>query len=96
MISNTAFPNVLAMCSSLLAVIALSVVARKLGGEIGTMVKLLVVGVFLAVFLHAGAELAQVAGLLGEGHLMVVMGALLTLGSVSLCCAAWVGWRALR
>lgn len=96
MISNTLIPHVLAMCSSLAAVVSLSAVARMVGGQIGTMVKLLVAGVFLAVFMHAGAELAQATGLLEDGVLMMVMGGLLTLGSLSLCAAAWVGWKALR
>lgn len=89
-------PNLLALLSSLLAVVALAVVARKLGGGLGHMLRLLLLGIFLSVFIHSGVELAQTVGLLDERTLMQSMGILISLGSVSFCAAAWVGLRTLR
>lgn len=89
-------PSVIAMTASLAACISLGAVVRKLGGEIGLMLRLLAVGLFLAVFLHAGLELAQVFGLFGATTLMIGMATLLSLGSLAFCAAAWVGLRALR
>jgi hypothetical protein len=92
----SSLPNLFALVSSLVAVMALSAVARKLGGGLGTMLKLLLLGIFLSVFVHAGVELAQTAGLLEERALMQSMGILITVGSVSFCAAAWSGLKTLR
>jgi hypothetical protein len=89
-------PNVVAMATSLVAIVSLSILAPKLGGQIGLVLKLVVVGVFFSVFLHAGVELAEVRGLLRDGAIMALMGVLVSLGSVSFCAAAVVGLRALR
>lgn len=91
-----ALPNVLAMVTSLAAMVSLGLVIPRLGGQIGSVLKLVIVGVFFSVFLHAAVELAEVLGLLGPDVLMVAMGSLVTVGSLSFCAAAFVGLRALR
>lgn len=97
MLFEHALPNVVAMVASLAAVLSLSVLAwRMAGGELALVAKLIALGVFFSVFLHAGAELAETFGLLGEGRLLTVMGVLLSLGSVSFCAAGVLGLRALR
>jgi len=93
---DSSLPNLLALVSSLVAVVALSAVARKLGGGLGNMLKLLLLGIFLSVFVHAGVELAQTAGLVEERTLLWSMGILISLGSLAFCAAAWVGLRTLR
>lgn len=91
-----AIPNVLAMVTSLVAVVLLALVTRRIGGQIGSALKLLGLGVFLSVFLHAGAELAEIFGLLSPDLLMVVMSVLLTAGSLAFCAGGVVALRALR
>lgn len=89
-------PNIVAMISSLIAMVMLGMVAPKLGGALGTMLRLLIGGIFFAVFIHAGFELAEGFGLLSEGLLLKIMGVLLSIGSLSFILAAWTGLRALR
>jgi hypothetical protein len=89
-------PNLLAMVTSLLAMLLLAGAALRLGGSIGLMLKLVVAGVFFSVFLHAGTELAEVFGLIGEKVLFVLMGSLLSGGSLAFGLAGLVGIRALR
>lgn len=91
-----AVPNFLALATSLTAVILLVRVVRRIGGEIGAALRLLSLGVFLSVFLHAAAELAEIFGLLTPEVLMVVMGALVTCGSLAFCAGGIVALRALR
>jgi hypothetical protein len=91
-----ALPNVVAMFSSAAAMIALGLVIPRLGGHLGAMLRLVIVGVFLSVFLHAGFELAATFGAVSARALMVTMGVLVSVGSVSFCAAGIVGLRALR
>jgi len=91
-----AVPNVLALGTSLMAVLLLSQVIRRIGGQIGAALKLLSLGVFLSVFLHAAAELAEIFGLLSPSLLMVVMAVLVTSGSLAFCAGGVVALRALR
>jgi uncharacterized membrane protein len=91
-----AAPNLLAMATSLAAVVLLSLVIRRIGGQIGAALRLLSLGVFLSVFLHAGAELAEVFGLLSPDVLMVLMGSLVTSGSLAFCAGGVVALRAVR
>jgi hypothetical protein len=92
-----ALPNVAAMVTSLAAMIALSLVVPRIGGQIGWMVRLIVVGVFFSVFLHAALELAaETTDVVSPRMLMLMMGVLVSLGSVSFCAAGVVGLRALR
>jgi len=91
-----AVPNVLALGTSLMAVILLAQVIRRIGGQIGAALKLLSLGVFLSVFLHAAAELAEIFGLLSPSLLMVVMAVLVTSGSLAFCAGGVVALRALR
>ena len=78
-----ALPNLLAMAASLAGMVLRSLVQRRLGGQLGAMLRLVNAGVFLAVFLHAGAELAEALGLLGQATLPVVMSLLVTTGSIA-------------
>jgi len=91
-----AVPNVLALVTSLAAVLLLAQVIRRIGGSIGAALKLLSLGVFLSVFLHAAAELAEIFGLLSPDLLMVVMGLLVTGGSLAFCAGGLVALKALR
>lgn len=70
------------MISSLAGVIMLLKVSMKLGGVIGQCLKLVVAGIVLSVFIHAGFELAAAYQLMSEGVLLLIMGILLSLGSV--------------
>jgi PAS domain S-box-containing protein len=91
-----ALPNVVAMVTSLAAMAALSALAAKMtGGQFSVVAKLVAVGVFFSVFLHAGSELAETFGLIGPKQLMDVMGVLLSVGSVSFCAAGILGVRAI-
>lgn len=91
-----AIPNLLAMAASLGAMVLLWLVQGRLGGQLGAMLRLVNAGVFLAVFLHAGAELAEALGLLATGHLAPVMSVLLTAGSIAFGVAGLIGLKALR
>lgn len=91
-----ALPNLLAMIASLAGMVLLTLVQRRLGGQLGAMLRLVNAGVFLAVFLHAGAELAEALGLLGQATLPVVMSLLVTTGSIAFGAAGLVGLKALR
>jgi hypothetical protein len=91
-----AVPNVIAMVTSVAAIVAMLLVVRRIGGEVGLMFRLIAGGVFVAVFLHAGSELARLLELVSEQALMPVMGVLLSAGSIAFFAAAVVGLRALR
>jgi hypothetical protein len=91
-----ALPNLLAMIASLAGMVLLTLVQRRLGGQLGAMLRLVNAGVFLAVFLHAAAELAEALGVLGHATLPVVMSVLLTAGSIAFGAAGLVGLKALR
>jgi hypothetical protein len=95
--SYSSLPNVVAMVASLAAMAALTSLALRMsGGQFAAVLKLVTVGVFFSVFLHAGAELAEMFDLLGARRLMNVMGILLSVGSVAFCAAGVLGVRALR
>lgn len=89
-------PQLLALLTSLASVILLALVIRRIGGQIGAALKLISLGVFLSVFLHAAAELAEVFGLIPGDFLMAVMGVLVTSGSIAFCAGSVVALRALR
>lgn len=89
-------PNLLAMLFSLVAVVVLAVVAVKVGGLIGAMLKYLVAGIALGVMVHAGMELLAAFGVVSESTLMVVMGLLLTIGSILFLAAGYVGLKFIR
>lgn len=89
-------PTLIALVASTAAMASMSLVARRLGGQIGLVLKLVVVGICLSVFMHAGLEVAQVMGLFDHGMLMVLMDVLVTAGSVAFFAAGVFGLRALR
>ncbi len=91
-----AAPQILALVTSAVAVVLLFRVNRRIGGAIGASLRLLSLGVLLAVFLHAAAELAEAVGLLSQEALMVVMGVLVTTGSIAFCAGGVVALKALR
>lgn len=91
-----ALPNVLAMVTSLAAMVTLGLTVPRLGGQLGTVLRLVIGGVFFSVFLHAGFELAEVLGYVTSTSLMVIMGTLVTVGSICFCAAGVVGLRVLR
>jgi len=96
MVFGEILPNVLAMISSFIAMILLGLVAPKIGGVLGRMLKLLIAGIFFAVFLHAGVELAQLYGAVDEAVFLPIMGALLTIGSALFMVAGLVGLKSLK
>jgi hypothetical protein len=90
-------PNVVAMITSLAAISTLAwFAARMTGGELAPVARLIAVGVFFSVFLHAAVELAEMLGMMGSTTLMAAMSVLLSLGSISFCVAGVFGVRALR
>lgn len=78
----TSFPNIVAMICSLIAMIQLFIAAFKIGGIMGRIFKLLVIGIFFSVFIHAGVELAERFIYIEGEHFMLIMGTLISLGSV--------------
>lgn len=93
---SSTLPNLLAMATSFAAMVLLGLLVPKLGGQIGAMLRWIIAGVFLSVFLHAGAELAVALGLLAPERLLPLMGLLLSAGSAAFCAGGLVGLRALR
>jgi len=90
---NEILPNVLAMISSFAAMLLLGMIAPKIGGILGAIIKLLIAGIFFAVFAHASLELASVYGMVNEAELMPMMGWLLTIGSVFFMLAGLLGLK---
>lgn len=89
-------PNIVALIGTFITMIVLSLVATKIGGVLGKMVKLLIVGIFFSVFLHSGFEVAGAYHMINEEALMRVMGGLLTIGSIFFIYAGLVGLKALK
>ncbi len=89
-------PNILAMIGSLTTIIVLGILIPKIGGSIGLMLRLLIVGIFFAVFLHAASELAAIYNLLSTQTLLLVMGTLLSLGSLFFIVAGIIGIKSLN
>lgn len=89
-------PSLLALLASTAAIATLAFMSRRIGGQIGRSLRLVVAGVFFSVFLHAGAELADALGLIPPDTLLALMAGLVTLGSVSFFAAGILGVRALR
>ena len=85
--------NILAMIFSLIGVVMLTKAALAMGGEFGKSLKVIVVGIFLAVFVHAGFELAAAYELMSEEVLMFSMGILLSTGSLAF---AYAGYSTLK
>lgn len=75
-------PNIMALICSLIAMIQLIIAAPKIGGAVGKILKLLTVGIFFSVFIHAGFELIGKAGFFNEHDLLVIMGVLISVGSL--------------
>jgi PAS domain S-box-containing protein len=91
-----ALPNVVAMVTSLAAMVALSALAMKMtGGRFALVARLVAAGVFFSVFVHAGSELAEAFGLIKMKTLMEVMGVLLSAGSILFCVAGILGVKSL-
>ncbi|PIQ90318.1 MAG: hypothetical protein COV71_05175 [Candidatus Omnitrophica bacterium CG11_big_fil_rev_8_21_14_0_20_41_12] len=86
----------IAVVSSTVAMILLRLVAIKIGGHLGKMLKFLLVGIFFAVFVHSIAELADVFNIISGYTLMITMGILLTLGSTCFICASYFGFKAIK
>jgi hypothetical protein len=89
-------PNILAMLGSLISMVLLAMIIPKIGGSIGLMIKLLILGIFFSVFIHAVCELATAFCLLSEQILMPIMGVLLSIGSLFFILASIVGLKSLK
>lgn len=88
--------NILALIGSLISMILLGIIIPKIGGSIGLLLKLLIVGIFFSVFIHAAAELAVIYNLLPEQILMPTMGVLLSVGSIFFILAGIIGIKSLK
>ncbi len=88
--SISALANIVAMLLSLLAIVQLGLMIPKIGGDFGAMLKLMSAGIFFAVFVHSLFELLAVFDVISEHVLLMVMGALITLGSACFVAAAVV------
>ncbi|KOR29076.1 hypothetical protein TI05_15740 [Achromatium sp. WMS3] len=75
--------NILAILCSSLAMFQLSFLALKMQGQaISKVFNYLVLGIFFSVFVHASVELIATFGVFKENILMLIMGGLITLGSI--------------
>lgn len=77
--------NIAAMVLSFIAMIFLisvSIAAR--GGGFSKSLNFIIIGITLAVFVHAGFELVASFGLLNDEILLLIMGTLISLGAVFL------------
>ncbi len=86
----------IAAVSSLVAIFLLRIIAVKIGGFLGKMLKFLLAGIFFAIVVHSMAELAEVLNIISGSDLMIIMGVLLTLGSVCFICASYFGFKAIK
>lgn len=83
--------NIIAMVASLVGVVMLAKVSAKVGGVVGSCLKLVVVGIFFSIFIHAGVELMAAYELMDEEVLLPIMGVLLSVGSLII---AYAGYKA--
>jgi hypothetical protein len=74
--------NIIALVLVLWAMILLVIVAKKIGGHVGKVFKLLVLGIFFSIFIHAIIELLGYLGFIDEKQLLFIMGVLLSLGGI--------------
>lgn len=88
--------NVIAMGASFVGVIMLGKVSAKVGGVIGSCLKLVVVGIFFSIFIHAGVEMLAAYDLMDEEVLLPIMGVLLSLGSVIIAYAGYTTAKKLQ
>ncbi len=93
---STVITASMALVSSTVAIFLLRLVAVKIGGYLGKMLKFLLAGIFFAIFVHSLAELAEVLNIISGNTLMVIMGILLTLGSICFICASYFGFKAIK
>ncbi len=96
MMINGGLSNILAVISSFTAMLLLGILAPKMGGSLGNVLKFLIAGIFFSVFLHSIIELASIFGMIGEVNLMYIMGGFLTIGSIFFMIAALIGLKALK
>jgi hypothetical protein len=89
-------PNILAVLFSFVAIIMLVGLARKFGGAVSVVLKIIVTGIFLSVTAHATFELIQLFDVISPETLFLIMGTLLSLGSVLFIVAASTGFKMLR
>lgn len=88
--------NFLALIGSFISMILLGMIIPKIGGSIGLLLKMLIVGVFFSVFIHAAIELAAIYNLLPGQVLMPTMGVLLSVGSLFFILAGIIGINSLK
>ncbi len=95
MINREIVLNMTAMAAAFIAMCYLGIVVSKIGGSIGRMLKFLILGIFLAVFIHAGFELAAAFGFIDSFFSKPITAVLLTLGSVAFIIGGSIGARSL-
>jgi hypothetical protein len=87
-------PNLIAFIASFTAAIMLLMLAYKMrGGRIGKVVNLLVAGILLSVTVHAVFELASIFNIISGDALFIIMGTLLSVGSLFFIAAGVVGLK---
>ncbi|MBT4857266.1 hypothetical protein HON52_03710 [Candidatus Uhrbacteria bacterium] len=97
MILYEIFPNAIAATLSLVAIIMLFKFAQKMkGGKLSEVINYLVVGILFSVTIHAVFELLHAMELISAEALLPIMGALLSIGSVSFLIAGYKGLKALK
>ncbi len=90
-------PNTIAALASLIASVLLIKLALAMkGGSLSSVMNYTVIGIILAVCLHAFFELAAQTGLVNEAIVFPVMGTLLTVGSLSFIVAGYKGLRVFK
>jgi hypothetical protein len=96
MIKSEIVLNATSMITALIAIFYLARIILKIGGSIGVMLKFLIAGIFLAVFVNAGFELAMAFGAISGGFANTVTAVLLTLGSVAFIIGASIGIKSIE
>lgn len=95
MITREIVLNMIAMITAFIAMCYLGLVVFKVGGIMGRMLRFLILGIFLSVFMHAGFELAIAYGFINDIFSHSITAVLLTLGSVAFIIGGSIGARLL-
>jgi len=84
------FLNIFAVATSSVAILALWGVAKKFGGVVGAIIKLILIGVFFSVFLHSLTELVfNLFDIFSVQSFMITMSVFLNIGIVFFIVAFW-------
>lgn len=96
MITSAIVLNATSMITALIAMCYLARIILKIGGSIGMMLKFLIAGIFLAVFVNAGFELAMASGAISGEFANTVTAVLFTLGSLAFIVGTSIGIKSIE